>query len=246
MAALGVPIPAIPIFNLNRAEICCTMGVTVLMCVVVAGLVVWNPPPGQGWHRGNVVVFFGVLLSLLCVFISAVKLLCGYGSAWGSDDDYEELKEAIPTSVVVDAPESARQMRSAPLATGERKAAEPPTAAAIERAPSWGAERTTETGEMLVDAGLVLERLADGEGPRGAWRVKNVVPKSPCARQGACDPGDVVVSVGGRPLSKVATGQLAGLLRGKIGTTVALELDGGHRRTVILAPDPSTLTELLL
>ena len=53
------------------------------------------------------------------------------------------------------------------------------------------------------------------------------------------------MAVNGVPLGEAKLGDVEALLRGKIGATIALELDGGQRRTVILAPDPRALADLL-
>ncbi|KAJ1469684.1 hypothetical protein T484DRAFT_1981763 [Baffinella frigidus] len=306
---------SIPIFNLDRGEICCSMGLTVSLCLVVVSLVVWQPDVGMGFHRANVVIFFSVLLSLVCIFISAVKLICGFGNVCaGEDDDYEELKDAIPTSIVVDAPSasgSPSALFGSPTQLFRKASVDPPpiqpfraasaeqqqntvqnlvslgppavqnlvsigppavqnlvsvqqqpahsepaatapsgTGGAANRvASSTQAPQTVSSAsrakDVLVEAGIVLEQVGEGAGPRGSWRVKAVAARSPCARQGACDEGDVVVAVNGQPLGEAAGGDIEAMLRGKIGATITLELDGGQRRTVILAPDPAALADLL-
>ena len=184
--------------------------------------------------------------------------MCGFGNVCaGEDDDYEELKDAIPTSITVDAPASGsptfgsppqlfrapskEQTRIPPFKeasalgavqnlvsvgpqppvpslqppvpslvsagtrpepAGTAKAGTAPSGAgsAGDRAAGSTAQGTipTESSSLapqtvapaalsaggLVEAGIVLEQVGGGG---GAWRVKAVAARSPCARQGACD-----------------------------------------------------------
>jgi carboxyl-terminal processing protease len=75
-------------------------------------------------------------------------------------------------------------------------------------------------GRPFGGLGLVLASAADG-----TERIDRVFDGSPAARVGLV-PGDTLVAVGGRPLRGLASDAVAALLRGPIGSTVALDVQG--------------------
>src|SRR4051794_4482524 len=59
-------------------------------------------------------------------------------------------------------------------------------------------------------------------------RVREVYDDSP-AKRGGIKPGDVIVRANGRPLAGKTSEQATALIKGKVGTTVTLTVDDGHR-----------------
>ena len=80
----------------------------------------------------------------------------------------------------------------------------------------------------------------------GTWRVLQVRKGSCCDRQGTCGSGDVILSLNGVRLAEVDSRQVPALLRGRPGTTIAMEVlyvDSRHAvaRQLILTPSPADL-----
>jgi len=77
---------------------------------------------------------------------------------------------------------------------------------------------TALDGRPFGGIGLVLVQT-----PSGSYAVDEVIDASPAARAGVVA-GDVLVSVGGRPVAGLASDVVAGLLQGPLGTPVRVEL----------------------
>eukprot|EP00960_Hanusia_phi_P064596 765838-Hanusia_phi.AAC.6 len=102
-----------------------------------------------------------------------------------------------------------------------------------------------------IDVGLDLEVVSapfDLNGtnyPRGSFRIRALHPNGVAERQGACEVGDVLVSVGNVSLRGISLEQAKIMTRGSPGQSIVLGIHSKKcrevmQRHVVLAPPPSS------